>query len=351
MKKMFVCLIICAAALIPTVNAESLEDEVIASLPSDIQNEAREYSALDITDGVSGIVKSSVSQMKGTAAKLLSSGVTIVLVIILGAMVSSVDGKTKRTASLAVCLAVCAVSIKEAGNMIGLGTRVLSELDVFSKALFPAVAASGAAAGQAGSSAAVCALSLFFADILLSLITRVLLPLVYVYIAAAVAASAVGSQGLDTVCKLIKSLTTTVLTAAMSAFVLFLNISKVVSSSADAAIVKAAKTTISTAIPVVGSIISDAAESVAAGASLARGALGVTGTIGVFALCTLPFMQVGAQYLLYKGAAIIGGTVGDGSVSALCSKISTAFGMVLGMIGSCAFLVFMSILCAIKITA
>jgi len=132
--------------------------------------------------------------------------------------------------------------------------------------------------------------------------------------------------------------------------VLFLNITKVISSSADAAIVKAAKTTISTAVPVVGSIISDAAESVAAGASLARSALGVTGTVGVFALCALPFMQVGLQYLLYKGAAMIGGTVGGSSVSELTSKISTAFGMVLGMIGSCVFLVLMSILCAIKTT-
>ena len=185
---------------------------------------------------------------------------------------------------------------------------------------------------------------------MLTLISRVLLPLIYVYLAAAVAASAVLNEGLSSVCKMIKSVFTFVLTAAMSAFVLFLNLSKVISASADAALVKAAKTTISTAIPVVGSIISDAAESVAAGAAVARSALGITGTVGVFAICTLPFMQVGAQYLLYKGVDVIGTTVGGKSVSSFAAKISTAFGMVLGMIGACVFLVLMSILCAIKIT-
>lgn len=351
MKRFIVSLVLCCIVLSLTfAGAQSLDEEVKAALPPDARELTEEYSANEITGAISSVLKSSAGQVKGIASKLVGSFAAVVIIIVLEAMMSSLDKKTARASSLAACAAICAISIKDAGSMIGLGSKVISEIDVFSKALFPAVAASGAAAGQGGSASAVCALSLFFADILITLISRVLLPFVYVYIAAAVAAAAVSSKGLQSVCSMIKSAVTIVLSAAMSAFVLFLNITKVISSSADAAIVKAAKTTISTAVPVVGSIISDAAESVAAGASLARSALGVTGTVGVFALCALPFMQVGLQYLLYKGAAMIGGTVGGGSVSELTSKISTAFGMVLGMIGSCVFLVLMSILCAIKTT-
>ena len=185
---------------------------------------------------------------------------------------------------------------------------------------------------------------------MLTVISRLLLPLVYAYIAASAAAAAVGGRGLDTIAKMIKWFTTLCLIAIMTVFVVYLNLTKAFTGAADAAIVKAAKLTISGAVPVVGSIIANAAETVTAGASVVRSALGLTGVLGVLAVCLVPFVKVGAQYLLYLVAAMLSDAVADEALSGLVGRISGAFGMILGMLGSCTFLVMISIVSAIRLT-
>lgn len=69
----------------------------------------------------------------------------------------------------------------------------------------------------------------------------------------------------------------------------YLTASGAIAGSADAAAVKAAKMTISRAIPVVGGILSDAAETVLAGAGVLRGTVGVVGMLVVLAICLTPF--------------------------------------------------------------
>lgn len=65
--------------------------------------------------------------------------------------------------------------------------------------------------------------------------------------------------------------------------------------------VKAAKFTMSSLVPVVGGILSDAAETVLAGAGILKNAVGVFGMLAVLAMCVVPFLQLGIHYLAYKG--------------------------------------------------
>ena len=84
---------------------------------------------------------------------------------------------------------------------------------------------------------------------------------------------------------LLKGTIVFLLTAGLLAFVGYLTASGAIAGSADAAAVKAAKMTISRAIPVVGGILSDAAETVLAGAGVLRGTVGVVGMLVVLAIC------------------------------------------------------------------
>jgi stage III sporulation protein AE len=100
-------------------------------------------------------------------------------------------------------------------------------------------------------------------------------------------------------------------------------------------------------VPVVGSIIAEASETVLAGAGLLRSTIGIFGTLSVLAICAYPFLQLGIQYLLYKLTAFLALTVGPPGLSGLINGLGSAFGLVLGMTGACALLLLVSVLSSV----
>ena len=134
------------------------------------------------------------------------------------------------------------------------------------------------------------------------------------------------------------------LTAALLAFTLYLTVGGIFAGTVDSARVRVTKTAISGMIPVVGGIIAEASETVLAGAGLLKGAIGVFGLLGVLALCAYPFLQLGIQYLLYKLTAFLASVIGDTELCGLIGGLGGAFGLILGMVGSCALVLLVSIL-------
>ena len=137
----------------------------------------------------------------------------------------------------------------------------------------------------------------------------------------------------------------------MLAFVGYLSVSGVVAGTADAMTVKAAKFAISGAIPVVGGILSDAAETILASAGVLKGTVGVFGMLTILAICLLPLLQMAVHYLLYKVAAALSATVGSGPLCALVDQISGAFGLLLGMTGACCLLLLIALVSSISVAA
>ena len=190
--------------------------------------------------------------------------------------------------------------------------------------------------------------TMLLSDLLITLINRVLLPLVYTYIAACVAWAAVGNEGLKRMAATLKWAVTTVLTAVLILFVTYLTISGVIAGTTDALTVKAAKFTMSSMVPVVGGILSDAAETVLAGAGILKNTVGVFGMLVVIGICLVPFLQLGFHYLTYKVASALSATLSGSRVAALIDQISGAFGLVLGMTGACALLLLISMVAAVS---
>ncbi len=188
-----------------------------------------------------------------------------------------------------------------------------------------------------------------FSGLLVDLIDRLLVPLVYGYIAASVAYAAVGNEGLKRLAALIKWLATTILTIVLLVFVGYLTVSGIIAGSADAATVKAAKFAISGAVPVVGGILADASESILAAAGVLCSTVGVFGMVVVLAICLLPFLQLAVHYLIYKLTAALSATVGGGRVCGLIDSISGAFGLILGMTGACALLLLVALVSSITV--
>jgi len=117
-------------------------------------------------------------------------------------------------------------------------------------------------------------------------------------------------------------------------FVGFLSITGMLTSSADTAALKAAKATISGAVPVVGGIISGAADTVFSSAVFLKNSIGTFGMLAIFATFIIPFFNMGISYLMFKISAALGGLFGSG-LSSLLEAIGTVMGYLLAMVACC----------------
>ena len=246
-------------------------------------------------------------------------------------------------------LSVTAVAVSDMSSLVGMGKHAIEEMELFSDVLLPTVTMSTAFSGAPTAAAVRQLATVLFSNCLINLINNVLLPLTFAYIAAGTAYAAVGNEGLKRIGSCIKWIITTTLAIVLLAFTGYISVSGVIAGGADAAAVKAAKFTISNMVPVVGSIISDSAETLLVGASILRNAIGIFGMLVVLAICLVPFLHLGAHYITYKITAALTATVSsDGRVTGLIDTIGSAFGLVMGMTGACAMVLAIAMISAIS---
>ena len=249
---------------------------------------------------------------------------------------------------MAGALAITLTAAGDLQQMMGLGVETMEELDVFAKALLPTLSAAAAASGGAITAGTRQVATVFFANLLLSVIRKLLLPLLYCCITAAAADTMAPDHGLKKIGAGISKAVTWALTATMVVFTGFLTLTGAAAGAADAMTVQMTRSAIATAVPVVGSIISEATGTVLAGAGVLKNAVGIFGMLAVLAICLTPFLNMAVQYLLYKLTAFLAGIVTQGALAELINALGTAFGLMLGMTGSCALLLLISITSAVS---
>lgn len=266
-------------------------------------------------------------------------------------ILSSLQGKTRGTAELAGAVLVAAVLLEPAHSLVSLGVDTVAELSEYEKLLLPVLTAALAAQGGINASAALYAGTAAFNAVLSSLVSRVLAPMLYVYLALAVAHGAVGDSLLKKLRDFVKSTVTWGLKTILYVYTGYISITGVVSGTTDASLLKAAKLTISGAVPVVGSILSDASEAVLAGAAVVKNAAGIYGLLAIISMWVGPFLRIAAHYLMIKAAGMVCGVFGVGSVGGVIEDFASAMGLLLAMTGAVCLMLVISTVCFLKGTA
>lgn len=353
-KKVFFLLVPLLLALTLSAGGVELPRELEQALPPEAEDllQGTDYtSAASLGEGISGILTKTLTQVKTILRQRIRGAVLVLLVVLLCGVV---DGFRQGTAATGINLTPMAgalsVTLLTAGSLdslMGLGAETIDAISAFSKALLPTLAAATAASGAIGTATLQQVSTVFFVDLLLELIHGLLLPLVYLYIGILTAGAMLSDGRLTGIAEGMKKVIVWLLSAALLAFTIYLSIVRVIAGSADSAAVKVTKAAISGAVPVVGGILSEATETVLAGAGMLKGAIGIFGTLAVLAICAYPFLQLGIQYLLYKLAAFLAGTMGPAGLCKLIDGLGGAFGLVLGMTGACALLLLVSVLSSV----
>lgn len=354
MKKLIV-LSFALLAMTLSARASELPRELTDALPPEAGELLEGIDPTDVQGFGSGVGRI-LERMGAQAGEILRQRVrgaaSVLLVVVL---CGAVDGFCQGTGSgraavflpMAGALSVTMAAAGSLDSLIGLGAETIGELNIFSKALLPTLAAATAAAGAVTAAAFQQVTTVFLADLLMELIDGLLMPLVYLYIGTLTAACCLPENRLGAIAEGLKKVITWILTTALLLFTVYLSVTRVIAGTADGAAVKMTKAAISGAVPVVGGIISEAAETVLAGAGLLKNTVGVFGMLAILAVCAYPFLQLGIQYLLYKLTAFLAAAVGAPGLCRLIDGLGGAFGLVLGMTGSCALLLLISVLSSV----
>lgn len=333
------------------------EEAGVSEMEKSVPEDAREILGnISVSDSfeydglLQRIAEYGVGKARGiVSATLKSAALMVIIAFVCAAAEAFYSGsRTPDYIPLAGTAAIAAVAIGNMSLFLGLGVELLGTLADFSRILLPGLAAVAVAAGGFTSAAAKYAGSAMFIDLLMNAATGIIMPLIYCYIAAVVANAALGGRALSSAASLIKWLCTALMTLLVMGFTAYLGIVGIVKGAADAFTTRAVKAAISASLPIVGSIVSDAAGTVVSGAGLLRNAIGVFGMIVVLAACTVPFLTLGAHYLLYKAAAALADCFADKRLSGLMSGLGTAFGMVLALAGTGVIALFLAIISCVR---
>lgn len=343
MRKLILLIFIIASLVTPVCAMEFTAPEAPES--------AQEYMPEDtesFAEGLWYVIKSAIAKLQPSIAEAAGICLALIAVVLLISLLQSFSDSTKRVTQLAGTLGISILLIQPANSLITLGTETITVLSDYGKLLLPVMTGALAAQGGTTSSAALYAGTALFDAVLSSAISKLIIPMLYIYLCLCIANSVAGDSLLKNLQAFVKWAMTWSLKIILYAFTGYLGITGVVSGTADAATVKAAKLAISGAVPVVGSILSDASETILVSAGVMKSAVGVYGLLAILAVWIGPFLQIGSQYLLLKITAAVCGVIGSKQSTALIEDFSGAMGMLLAMTGTVCLLLLISTVCFMK---
>ena len=343
MKRILLALILICSFILP-VSAESID------IP-EVSGEAQVYMPDEPQNFTEGILYLLGKAMENIAPELKTgSGVCVSLIgiMLLCSIFRSFSGSSQKITEMASALMIGLLLFSPANALIKLGVATVNELSEYGKMFMPAIATALAAQGGTATSAALYAGTIAFTVALSTLISKIIVPLIYIYICLSIACCAMD----DTLIKNLKSfskwLSTWSLKVILYVFMAYISITGVVSGTADATAVKAMKLSISAFVPVVGGILSDASETILAGSAAVKNAAGIYGLFAMVSIWIGPFIKIGTQYVLIKSTGAICTAFGSSKANDLIKDFSTAMGLILAMTGALCLLLIIGTVCFMK---
>ena len=302
----------------------------------------------NLLEGVRQVLKSAAGHLlpdMREASRVCIGMITAVMVV---SLIRTIPADIGKSVDLAGTAAIAGVFLSAAGALIELGAETVTQISEYGKLLLPVMTAALAAQGGVTASTALYTVTAMFDALLSSMISNVLLPLLYLFLAVCVAYGAVGESVLQKIRDGMKWLMIWLLKTILYVFTGFIGITGVVSGPTDAATLKAAKLTISGFVPIVGGILSDASEAVLVSAGLVKNAVGLYGLFAILAIWIGPFLRIGAHYLLLRFTVMVCSILGNKRITELIQDLAAAMGFLLAMTGSVCLMLLISTVCFMK---
>lgn len=344
-KPVCLFLLMLPLVIVPCIafSGEAETDALYASLPeeqAELVRTAKGETGYQLNKGLQALSEN-VSQTAGKIVQeelRMSAG--LLAISLISSLATAFIGAGSMIGSHAVHTAAVAsiilVGAQRVHSALGQVTELLENLRVFAGALLPAMTAAGTAAGNGGAALAKQSAAVIFANLMITVFVKIFLPLTY----ATLTLRAVGILSQNSFfarfSSFLRNTSGMLIRVSLTLYLGYLSVSGLIGSAADTLAKKTAKTALSIGIPIVGGSISEATESVFAGAAVICNVLGTFGLIALLSCAVFPLLSTGISYLSLRAAAALAQNMPDHpgreAIDAVADAVSMAFAMAAGAV-------------------
>lgn len=243
-----------------------------------------------------------------------------------------------------VCyLVIVSITIKSFLIAINIGKETIDLMVSFMQALMPVLLAMLMAMGGLTTSA-------FFSPILLgaigfvgTLIKNLILPLILFSAVLAIVNNLSSKIQVTKLAGLLKQGAAVILGFTLTAFVGVISIQGITAATVDGVTIRTAKFAVDKFVPIVGSFLSDAMDTVIGCSLLVKNAIGAIGLISIFILCLMPMIKILALIVIYKLCAAVIEPISENGLVDCLNSMSNSLVLLFATVSSVAIMFFITI--------
>ena len=361
MKRILFILLLCplfvshcyADDLFSQIEAYSGAEQIETALPEDVKD-INGTLRLDGSYDTEGAIRRLLGRFTALLSEQLFSSLkaaAALFVLALFCMTAESVFSSKEMQDTVDRIACCSATLFVFGNFtqtLEQAAETIRSLSDFAHVLLPVIFTASAAGGAVLSATARYSGACLAMDVLITAAQNYILPMIYLFFALTITQSLYDNSVLQMLSRLCKWGVTSLLTVLTMSFGACLSLTGLIAGSRDAMAVKTARTVISRSLPIVGGLLADSASVLLSAASLIRNSVGIFAMIAVCAFCISPVAAYSVKLLLLRGLASVVDFVPGARLPKLITAMSSVYAMLLGLLGSCAAILFVAIVSGIK---
>ena len=292
----------------------------------------------------SSILKKIVNLLGSEVVKSLKAIGSILIIIVIHAVLKSIseslenDGIAKLIYYTQYIL-IITIIMTNFSYIVKMVQDTTTNLVAFMNMLVPILITLMMYTGSMVTSGVIEPIILFMINFIGNMIQNIIIPLVLIFTSLVIISKLSDKIQIDNLSKFLKSGIVWVLGIVLTIFVGVVSLEGTMSSSIDGITAKTTKAIVSSAIPVVGKILSDSVDTVLGCGIVLKNAVGLVGVIIVIGICIVPIIKLATMTIAYKLLTSVTEPIADKKITNLLEQIGDIFKIFLAILSAISFMI------------
>lgn len=228
--------------------------------------------------------------------------------------------------------------------------QAVQNLTGFANSLIPLMITLMITTGNIVSSGMLQPILLLLITFISNFMTNVLIPIALVSTALGIISKISDEAQVGKLSKFLNSSMVWVLGTVLTLFVSVTSLEGGLTASVDGVTAKAAKTAISSVVPVIGSILGDAVNTIMGCSNIIKNAVGVVGIIVIIAICIRPIIQLAVLTITYYLGAALCEPIADEKVVGILEQMGGTFKIFLAVMSAMTVMLIIGVAIVMKLS-
>ena len=228
--------------------------------------------------------------------------------------------------------------------------ETVQNLTGFANTLIPLMITLMMTTGNIVSSGMLQPILLLLITFISNFMTNILIPIALVSTALGIISKISDQAQVGKLSKFLHSSMIWILGTVLTLFVSITSLEGGLTASVDGVTAKAAKTAISSVVPVIGSILGDAVNTIVGCSNIIKNAVGMVGIIVIIAICIRPILQLAVLTVTYYLGAALCEPIADEKVVGILEQMGSTFKIFLAVMFALTALLIIGIAIVMKIS-